>query len=88
MPRALWLFTLVPLGILFLSVAGIVNYRQLLRSWRWGILGSFIIGAIVTPPDTTSQIVLSIPLCLLYFVSVGLVFLNEWRSSPPRRRLC
>jgi sec-independent protein translocase protein TatC len=64
----------LPLFILFLSIAGIVNYLQLLRFGRWFVLVAFTIGAIITPPDTTSQIVMSIPLCLLYFLSIGLAY--------------
>jgi sec-independent protein translocase protein TatC len=64
-----------------LSIAGIVNYLQLIRFGRWFVLVAFTIGAIITPPDTTSQIVMSVPLCLLYFVSIGLAFLFGKRPS-------
>ena len=72
----------LPLFILFLSIAGIVNYLQLLRFGRWFVLIAFIVGAILTPPDTTSQIVMSVPLCLLYFVSIGLAYLFGKKPSP------
>jgi len=71
----------LPLFILFLSIAGIVNYLQLLRFGRWFILVAFTVGAIITPPDTTSQLVMSIPLCGLYFVSIGLAYLFGKRPS-------
>src|SRR6266542_1970125 len=71
----------LPLFILFLSIAGIVNYLQLLRFGRWFVLVAFTIGAIITPPDTTSQIVMSVPLILLYFVSIGLAYLFGKRPS-------
>jgi sec-independent protein translocase protein TatC len=71
----------LPLFILFLSIAGIVNYIQLIRFGRWFILVAFTVGAIITPPDTTSQIILSVPLCLLYFVSIGLAYMFGKRPS-------
>jgi sec-independent protein translocase protein TatC len=71
----------LPLFILFLSIAGVVNYLQLIRFGRWFILVAFTVGAILTPPDTTSQLVMSIPLCLLYFVSIGLAYLFGKRPS-------
>jgi len=71
----------LPLFILFLSIAGIVNYLQLIRFGRWFVLVAFTVGAILTPPDTTSQLVMSIPLCLLYFVSIGLAYLFGKRPS-------
>ena len=72
----------LPLLILFLSMAGIVNWLQLWNFGRWFILVAFTVGAIVTPPDTTSQLVMSIPLCLLYFVSIGLAWMFGKRPSP------
>src|SRR3954471_20829711 len=50
----------LPLFILFLSIVGLVNYLQLIRFGRWFILIAFVVGAIITPPDTTSQIVMSV----------------------------
>jgi sec-independent protein translocase protein TatC len=64
----------LPVFILFLAIAGIVNYLQLIRFGRWFILVAFTVGAIITPPDMTSQILLRVPLCLLYFVSIGLAY--------------
>jgi sec-independent protein translocase protein TatC len=71
----------LPLFILFLSIAGLVNYLQLLRFARWFILIAFIVGAVLSPPDTTSQIAMSVPLCLLYFLSIGLAYLFGKRPT-------
>ena len=72
----------LPLFILFLSIVGVVNYLQLIRFGRWFVLVAFTVGAVVTPPDTTSQIVMSVPLCGLYVVSIGLAYLFGKRPSP------
>jgi sec-independent protein translocase protein TatC len=71
----------LPLFILFLSIAGIVNYLQLLRFGRWFVLVAFTVGAIITPPDTTSQIVMSVPLCVLYFMSILLAYVFGKRPT-------
>jgi sec-independent protein translocase protein TatC len=71
----------LPLFILFLSIAGIVNYLQLIRFGRWFVLVAFTVGAILTPPDTTSQIAMSVPLCVLYFLSIGLAYLFGKRPT-------
>jgi sec-independent protein translocase protein TatC len=71
----------LPLFILFLSIAGIVNYLQLIRFGRWFILIAFTVGAIFSPPDTTSQIAMSVPLCVLYFLSIGLAYVFGKRPS-------
>lgn len=72
----------LPLLILFLSMAGLVNWLQLWNFGRWFVLVAFTVGAIITPPDTTSQLAMSIPLCVLYFVSIGLAWLFGKRPSP------
>ena len=71
----------LPVFILFMSIAGIVNYLQLIRFGRWFILVAFTVGAVITPPDMTSQVLLSVPLCLLYFVSIGLAYVFGKRPS-------
>ena len=65
----------IPLVSLFLSSAGIINYRQMWKFGRWFVLIAFTLGAALTPPDVTSQLVMAIPMCLLYLVSIGLAYL-------------
>lgn len=72
----------LPLLILFLSMAGVVNWLQLLRFGRWFVLVAFVVGALVSPPDATSQIVMAVPLCILYFASIGLAYFFGQRPTP------
>jgi len=72
----------LPLFILFLSIVGLVNYLQLIRFGRWFILIAFTVGAIFSPPDTSSQIAMSVPLCVLYFLSIGLAYVFGKRPTP------
>ena len=56
----------VPIIVIVLVQMGIVSLAKL-KEWRpYVIVGAFVIGAIVTPPDVISQLMLAIPLCLLY----------------------
>ncbi|WP_437767385.1 twin-arginine translocase subunit TatC [Sorangium sp. So ce281] len=64
----------IPLIVLFLSIAGIVNYIQLILFGRWFVFGAFILAAVLTPPDITSQLVMAVPMCLLYVLSIGLAY--------------
>lgn len=64
----------IPLVSLFLSSAGIVNYKQMWKFGRWFVLIAFTIGAALTPPDVTSQLVMAIPMCTLYLISIGLAY--------------
>jgi sec-independent protein translocase protein TatC len=46
-----------------------------LRQFRpYFIVGAFIVAAIVTPPDVLSQILLAVPLCILY--ELGIIVAN------------
>ena len=56
----------VPVVVIVLVRMRIVELATLI-SWRpYVIVGAFVIGAIFTPPDVVSQLMLAIPLCLLY----------------------
>ncbi len=55
---------------LFLIRGGFISIRSLQKKRRYWIVAIFIIAAILTPPDVVSQIVLAIPLILLFEVSL------------------
>ena len=56
----------VPVAVVILTRAGIVSIAALKQARPYVIVGAFVIGAIFTPPDVVSQILLAIPLWLLY----------------------
>ncbi len=60
----------VPVAVLLLVKIGIVSVAQLKQVRPYVIVGAFIIGAIFTPPDAISQIMLAVPLCLLYELGI------------------
>ena len=66
----------LPLVALLLTAIGIVTPQFLLRQWRTALVVIFILTAIITPGDVVSaQIVMGIPMVVLYFISVALSFL-------------
>lgn len=66
----------LPLVTMTLTAVGMVTPGWLLRQWRFAILGAFLITALITPGDVvTAQIVMGLPMTVLYFVSVGLSWL-------------
>jgi sec-independent protein translocase protein TatC len=72
----------LPVLVFFLSVAGLVTHHHLIRFARVFIVVAFIIAAIITPPDPLSQLILAIPLCFLYFVSIGVAYVFGKRTPP------
>ena len=61
----------VPIAVVLLVYMGAVSVAQLREARPYFIVGSFVVAAIVTPPDVISQLLLATPLCLLY--EVGLI---------------
>ncbi|MEZ4267268.1 MAG: twin-arginine translocase subunit TatC [Myxococcota bacterium] len=56
----------LPLVIFFLALFGIVTHKSLLGFFRYFVVISFIVGAILTPPDPMSQVLMAVPLNVLY----------------------
>lgn len=56
----------VPIVVIVLVRVGVVSVEKLKEIRPYVVVGAFIIAAIVTPPDVVSQLLLAIPLCLLY----------------------
>jgi sec-independent protein translocase protein TatC len=60
----------LPIVVYFLSAIGILTPKFLRKYWRHATVIILIIAAIITPPDVISQILVSLPLFLLYWVSI------------------
>lgn len=60
----------LPIVILALSKFGLVTPEMLKKGRKYTIIGIFLIAAVLTPPDVVSQIMLAIPLLLLYEVGI------------------
>ena len=73
---------LLPVLLMLLERAGIVTRRQLIDGRRYAIVGAFAIAAVLTPPDIGSQLMLAIPLVLLYELSI----IGIWFTERKRKR--
>jgi sec-independent protein translocase protein TatC len=60
----------LPLAMYFLAKIGVVSASYLRRVRKYAILIIVIVASIITPPDMLSTIVASVPLILLYEISV------------------
>jgi len=60
----------LPVVIYFLAKAGLVTPQTLKAYRRHAIVGVLILSAVITPPDITSQILVTLPLLVLYEVSI------------------
>ena len=59
-----------PVLMYFLAKIGVVTPEFLVKNRKYAILLAFIISAVLTPPDVFSQILLAVPLFLLFEMSI------------------
>ena len=71
----------LPVLLLLLNRAGIVTREQLKGMRRYMIVGAFALAAILTPPDVVSQLMLGIPLILLYEGSLVIMWFTDRRKK-------
>jgi sec-independent protein translocase protein TatC len=71
---------LLPVLLMLLNKAGIVTRDQLVGFRRYFIVVAFVIAAIFTPPDVVSQLLLAVPLVLLYEISLIAIRLTDRRK--------
>ena len=62
----------LPLVLMFLVMIGIVSPQLLAKKRKVFIIAIFVLAAILTPPDVFTQILLALPLIILYEVSIWL----------------
>lgn len=60
----------LPVAVVILAALGWVEVDQLRSSRPYVIVGIFVLSAVITPPDAISQIMLALPMCLLYEIGI------------------
>jgi len=72
----------VPVIVIVLVKLGIVDVAKLKEARPYVIVGAFVIAAVVTPPDVVSQLMLAVPMCLLYELGIFLSrFVTKTRAD-------
>lgn len=60
----------LPVAIYIMTRMGVVDHKQLTRSRKFVFFGIFVLAAILTPPDVISQIMLGLPMYVLFEAGV------------------
>ena len=76
----------VPLILFVLGCFGIVTSRGLREKRRISIVVSFVLAMVLTPPDPMSQIVMALPLCILYEAAIWAIWLKEKATFTGRKK--
>lgn len=75
----------LPVATYFLARVGLIDHKFLIRHSRYAIIALALLSALLTPPDLISQILLMIPLALLYLLSIGVAYGARWRMNRRER---
>ncbi len=67
----------MPLVLFVLGWFGIITSKGLREKRRVAIVLAFVVAMFLTPPDPMSQIIMAVPLCLLYELSIWAIWLKE-----------
>jgi len=71
----------LPLVMVLLAATPLFDSKKYMRWTRYFMVLSFVIGALLTPPDVVSQILMAVPMVGLYFVGIGLTIMMERRRE-------
>ncbi len=72
---------LLPVLLMLLERAGILTRDQLKRGRRYAIVAIVAVAAVLTPPDIFSQILLAVPLYLLYEFAIVAIWFTQRRRA-------
>jgi sec-independent protein translocase protein TatC len=74
----------VPVATVLLARMGVVSTTNMAKQRPYIILGAFVVGMLMTPPDIFSQVMLAIPVCLLF--EVGLFFARRLERNDRQKK--
>jgi len=60
----------MPVLSFMLTKIGLITPRFLRKSWRYAVIIIMIVAAVITPPDPVSLIIMTVPLLILYEISI------------------
>jgi Tat protein translocase TatC len=78
---ALGLVFQLPLVMLTLQKVGIVSHEALKKNWRYVILLVFVLAGVFSPPDPFTQVMMALPMVLLYILGLVLTGRSARRAK-------
>jgi sec-independent protein translocase protein TatC len=71
----------LPVFAFFLARVGVIDHRFLIRHSRYAIIVIALLAAVLTPPDLISQVLLMVPLALLYGLCIVVAYAARFRMN-------
>ena len=73
----------LPVGVFFLARMGLVDHHDMRRGFRYAVVGLFMLAALITPPEVLTQVLLAVPLVILYGLSIGVAWATTTKVRDP-----
>ena len=71
----------LPVLAFFTARIGLIDHRFLIRHSSYALIGIALLAALLTPPDLISQVLLMVPLLVLYLMSIAVAYLARLRMN-------
>jgi sec-independent protein translocase protein TatC len=73
----------LPVVTWFLARAGLIDHRDMIEGFRYAMVGIFILAAMITPPEVLTQMLLALPMCILYGIGIVVARLSSTKKREP-----
>lgn len=73
----------LPVVVWFLARIGLINHRDMITGFRYSVVAIFVLAAVLTPPDVLSQILMAVPLIVLYGIGVIIAWAVSTKPVTP-----
>jgi len=70
----------LPVVLLTLVKIGVLSYKSLRAMWRYMVVIVLVLGGFLTTPEVITQVMMALPLYVLYEISVWIAWYWEWRD--------
>jgi len=71
----------LPVLAFFFARVGIIDHRLLIHHGRYALLAIALLAAVLTPPDLISQVLLMVPLMVLYGISIAVAYVARFKMN-------
>lgn len=72
----------MPVFTFFFARIGVVTHQTMIAWSRYAVVVIFIVAAVLTPADVTSQVMMAVPMMILYGLSIGIAYAVAPQAPP------